>query len=120
MIKWYRIHLQCERPRLDPWVRKIPWRREWPLTPVFLPGDSHGQRNLWAPPRGYKVSDMTEMTDTSYFWIKRSGKYSKRKVSLEISKPIMKHLLNNNYFESSKTYSIFYRNYKSSQGEPRF
>ena len=27
---------------LDPWVRKIPWRRKWQLTPVFLPGNSHG------------------------------------------------------------------------------
>ena len=31
---------------LNPWVRKIPWRREWLLTPVFLPGESHGQRSL--------------------------------------------------------------------------
>ena len=30
----------------DPWVRKIPWRREWLPTPVFLPGESHGQRSL--------------------------------------------------------------------------
>ena len=30
----------------DPWVRKIPWRRAWQLTPVFLPGEPHGQRNL--------------------------------------------------------------------------
>ena len=30
----------------DPWVRKIPWRRKWQPTPVFLPGKSHGQRNL--------------------------------------------------------------------------
>ena len=29
-----------------PWVRKIPWRREWKPTPVFLPGQSHGQRTL--------------------------------------------------------------------------
>ena len=28
------------RDRFDPWVRKIPWRREWQLTPVFLPGES--------------------------------------------------------------------------------
>ena len=27
------------------WVSKIPWRRKWLLTPVFLPGESHGQRN---------------------------------------------------------------------------
>ena len=30
----------------DPWIRKIPWRREWLPTPVFLPGESHGQRSL--------------------------------------------------------------------------
>ena len=30
----------------DPWVRKIPWRREWLPTPVFLPGESHRQRSL--------------------------------------------------------------------------
>ena len=35
-----------ERPMLDPWVRKTPWRREWLPTPVFLPGESHGQRSL--------------------------------------------------------------------------
>ena len=28
---------QCRRPRFDPWVGKIPWRREWLPTPVFLP-----------------------------------------------------------------------------------
>ena len=30
----------------DTWVRKIPWRRKWQPTPVFLPGESHGQRSL--------------------------------------------------------------------------
>ena len=29
-----------------PWVGKIPWRRAWQATPVFLPGESHGQKNL--------------------------------------------------------------------------
>ena len=38
--------LQCRRPGFDPWVRKIPWRREWKTTPVLLPGKSYGQRNL--------------------------------------------------------------------------
>ena len=33
-------------PGFDPWVRKIPWRREWLPTPVFLPGEFHEQRNL--------------------------------------------------------------------------
>ena len=31
---------------VDPWVRKISWRREWPPTPVFLPGEFHGERSL--------------------------------------------------------------------------
>jgi len=30
----------------DPWVRKIPWRRAWQPVPVFLPGESHGQKSL--------------------------------------------------------------------------
>ena len=40
---------QCRRRKrcgFNPWVRKIPWRREWPPTPVFLPGEPHGQRSL--------------------------------------------------------------------------
>ena len=37
---------QCRRCWFDPWVRKIPWRRKWKLTLVFLPGKSHGQRRL--------------------------------------------------------------------------
>ena len=32
--------------RFDSWVRKIPWRREWQPTPVFLPGECHGQKSL--------------------------------------------------------------------------
>ena len=32
--------------RFDPWVRKIPWRREWQSTPVFFPEEFHGQRSL--------------------------------------------------------------------------
>ena len=38
--------LQCRRPRFDPWVGKILWRREWQPTLVFLPGESHGQGSL--------------------------------------------------------------------------
>ena len=37
---------QCGRCWFDPWVGKIPWRRKWQPTPVFLPGKPHGQRNL--------------------------------------------------------------------------
>ena len=49
------------RPRFDPWVRKILWRRQWQPTPVFLPGESHGQRILAGyNPWGRKESDTTE------------------------------------------------------------
>ena len=41
-----RICQQCRRPGCDPWVRYIPWRREWLPSPVFLPGEFHGQRSL--------------------------------------------------------------------------
>ena len=40
---------QCRRLNrqiLDPWIRKIPWRKKWQPTPVFLPGESHGHRSL--------------------------------------------------------------------------
>ena len=49
------------RLRFDPWVGKIPWRRVWQPTPVFLPGESHGQRSLEGYiPWGHKKLDMTE------------------------------------------------------------
>ena len=34
-------------PGFDPWVGKVPWRREWPPTPVFWPGELHGLYNPW-------------------------------------------------------------------------
>ena len=37
---------QCRRLKFEPWVRKIPWRRKWQPTPVFLPGKSHGEKSL--------------------------------------------------------------------------
>ena len=45
----------------DSWVRKIPWRKEWLLTPVFLPGEFHGHRSLVGySPWVHKELDMTE------------------------------------------------------------
>ena len=38
--------LQYRRPRFHPWVGKILWRREWQPTPIFLLGESYGQRSL--------------------------------------------------------------------------
>ena len=46
---------------LIPAVGRIPWRRTWQPTPVFLPGESHGQRSLTGySPWGHKELDMTE------------------------------------------------------------
>ena len=45
-LRWWRICLQCRRPGFNPWVGKVPWRREWPPTQIFLPGEFHGQRSL--------------------------------------------------------------------------
>ena len=45
----------------DPWVGKVPWSREWLPTPVFLPGEFHGQRSLTGySPWGCKDLDTTE------------------------------------------------------------
>ena len=44
-----------------PWVGKIPWKRKWQPTPVFLPGKSHGWRSLVGySPWGSKELDTTE------------------------------------------------------------
>ena len=52
------------RCRFYRWVRRVPWRRAWQPTSVFLPGDSHGQRNLSDySPWGHKELDTTEATE---------------------------------------------------------
>ena len=60
--------------RLSDWTElmsslgKIPWRREWLPTPVFFPGEFHGQRNLVGySPRGHKELDTTEWWTLSLF-----------------------------------------------------
>ena len=52
---------KCTRCGFDPWVRKIPWRRKWQPTPVFLPEKSRGQRSLADySTKGHRESDTTE------------------------------------------------------------
>ena len=47
--------------QVQSWVGKMPWRREWQPTLVFLPGEPHGQTSLAGySPQGRKESDMTE------------------------------------------------------------
>ena len=58
-----------QETRFDPWVGKTPWRRAWQPTPVFSPGESHGQRSLVGySPRGGKESDMTQQLSVSLFF----------------------------------------------------
>ena len=50
---------RCRRCRVNPWVRKIPWRRKQQPTPVFLPEEYHGQRSLAGyHPWNHKESSM--------------------------------------------------------------
>ena len=56
---------QCKRRkrrRYNPWVGKIPWRRAWQPTPVYLPGGVYGQRSLEGySPWGHKELGTTEV-----------------------------------------------------------
>ena len=54
-------HLQCGRPGFNPWVGKIPWRRERLPTPAFWPGEFHGLYSPW----GCKELDTTERLSLS-------------------------------------------------------
>ena len=66
VYKYFNKEFTCQRRKhkrhgFDPWVRKLPWTREWQPTPVFLPGEFHGQRSLVGySPWGGKESDTTE------------------------------------------------------------
>ena len=54
----------------EPWVGKIPWRRAWQPTPVFLPGESHGQRSLVGySPRGQKKVRHGWATNTTHMYV---------------------------------------------------
>ena len=55
---------RCQRCGFDPWVGKIPWRRKWQPTPVFLSGESCGQRSL----EGYTVHGVAK-SQTRLQWL---------------------------------------------------
>ena len=58
LVVWPQASKKC---CFDPWVKKIPWRRAWQPTPVFLSGESHRQRSLAGySPWGHKDWDMTK------------------------------------------------------------
>ena len=63
---------QSRRYGFDPWVGKIPWRRKWQPTPVFLPGKFHGQTSLvgyspWGFKRvGYDLATEQQQNECSF------------------------------------------------------
>ena len=59
---------QCRKCGFDPWVGKMPWRRKWQPTPVFLAGEFHGQISLV----GYSLWGHKESTMISDFHFSRS------------------------------------------------
>ena len=73
---------QCRGREFNPWVRKMPWGRKWKPTPVFLPGEPHGQRSLvgysfWVL---HKESNMTQWLHKFSSWkcqLKYSSQFGK-------------------------------------------
>ena len=67
-----KICLQHRRPGFDPWIGKVPRRRDWQPPPVFLPAESYGQRSLeGCSPWGHKESGTTErLTHTQCVYVK--------------------------------------------------
>ena len=75
---------RCQRCRFDPWVRNIPWRRKCQLIPVFLPGESQGQRSLV----GYSLWGLKRVRHdwasphTHHPWVKKKKKRHTKLLSL--------------------------------------
>ena len=61
-LRQQRICLQCWRPGFNPWVGKIPWRKEWVPTPVFLPENFMDRGAWWATVHGF-ARDWTQLSD---------------------------------------------------------
>ena len=62
---------QYRRCGFDPWARKIPWKRKWQQTPVFLPGKSHGLQSMGSRKSQSRLA--TEHAHTPYTTAKRDG-----------------------------------------------
>ena len=75
-LKQKRVCLQWGRPGFDPWIRKIPWRRKWQPTPVFLPGKSCGQRSQAGYSPWSRRVRHNPATNTLLLWVHdRNKKY---------------------------------------------
>ena len=56
----------AEETRFDPWVGKIPWTKKGQPTPVFLPGESHGQRSLVGLDKGSDTTEPLNLTQNRH------------------------------------------------------
>ena len=83
-----KICLQCRRPEFDPWVGKIPWRRERLPTPVFWPGEFHGLYSTW----GRKEPDTTGQLSLSLFTFKGNQIFQVKEFSIFLYKGRCYHL----------------------------
>ena len=73
-LRWWSVCPQCGRPGFNSWVGKIPWRRKWQPTPVFLSGKFHGLGNLVGySPWGCKKSDTTEWLHFHFHFLETEG-----------------------------------------------
>ena len=86
---WGKEGRRCKRLRFNPQVGKIPCRRKWQPTPVFLPGKSLGQRNLTGhSPWGRKESEVTERLSTH---IQEAKDHRERRVWKKDGKIVKQH-----------------------------
>ena len=61
---------QCRRLGFDLSVRKIPWRRKWQPSSIFLPEKFHGQRSLVGySPRGHEEEDLVTQQQQLSVWV---------------------------------------------------
>ena len=94
-----RVCPQWGRPRFDPWVRKVPWRRKGQPTLVFLPGKSHGQRSLVGyTPQGRKELDVTEQLTHTHKHFKKLKMLFLRRLSPWLKLHEQKNLNTANYW----------------------
>ena len=68
-------NLPHKRCQFYPGAGKIPWKRAWPPTPIFLPGESHGQRSLvgYIPWRHKRVRHDWALLDPTHYWRLRTS-----------------------------------------------
>ena len=88
-LSWQRICLQCRKPGFNPWIRRIPWRRERLPTPVLWPGEFHGLYIPW----GHKKLDTTEQLSLSlinecYHRVRERKQHGLSKIDHNLHKPL--------------------------------